>query len=124
MAKNKSRRLRTKIERYNILEEIYTLYPEKTIELEFETPFQLLIAVMLSAQMTDKGVNKATKKLFEKVKNPSDLLKMKREEIEIMLRSINYYRVKTRHIFETALRLIEEYQGKIPDSLDEIQKLP
>jgi endonuclease-3 len=124
MVKNRTSRLRTKAERDHILQAIYELYPEKTIELDFETPFQLLIAVMLSAQMTDKGVNKATKKLFEKVKNPSDLIQIDTEEVEMMLRSINYYRVKTRHIFETAKKLIEDFQGEIPDSLAEIQKLP
>lgn len=124
MVKNKTSRLRTKTERDQILQAIYELYPEKTIELDFQTPFQLLIAVMLSAQMTDKGVNRATKKLFEKVKNPSDLLQLEMEEVETMLRSINYYRVKTRHIFETAKKLIEDYSEKIPDSLTEIQRLP
>ena len=69
-------KLRTKAERDEILNEIFKLYPTKTIELDFETPFQLLAAVMLSAQMTDKGVNKATKKLFEIVKTPADLLKL------------------------------------------------
>lgn len=124
MVKNKTSRLRTKAERGQILQAIYELYPEKTIELDFQTPFQLLIAVMLSAQMTDRGVNKATKKLFEKVKNPSDLLQLEAKEVETMLRSINYYKVKTRHIFETAKKLIENYSEKIPDSLGEIQKLP
>lgn len=124
MAKNKTSRLRTKTERDQILQAIYALYPEKTIELDFSTPFQLLVAVMLSAQMTDKGVNKSTKFLFKKVEFPSDLLQLEVEEVEKMLRSINYYRVKTRHIFETARQLIEDYQEKIPDSLNEIQRLP
>jgi endonuclease III len=82
MVKSKTSRIRTKTERDQILQTIYELYPEKTIELDFQTPFQLLIAVMLSAQMTDKGVNKATKKLFEKVKNPSDLLQLEIGEVE------------------------------------------
>jgi endonuclease-3 len=73
-------KLRTKSERDEILEAIFALYPTKTIELDFETPFQLLTAVMLSAQMTDKGVNKATKKLFEIVKTPADLLKLEPEK--------------------------------------------
>ncbi len=124
MVKNRKPRLRNKTERDEIIQSIFALYPDKTIELDFETPFQLLMAVMLSAQMTDKGVNRATKKLFEKVKNPSDLLQEDIEQVETMLRSINYYRVKTRHLFETAKKLIEEYQGEIPNSLSEIQNLP
>ncbi len=83
---NSPMKIRTKIERDEILTAIFTLYPTKTIELDFETPFQLLSAVMLSAQMTDKGVNRATKKLFERVKTPADLLKIPHEEVEMMLR--------------------------------------
>lgn len=98
-------KLRTKSEQDTILEAIFSLYPNKTIELDFETPFQLLAAVMLSAQMTDKGVNKATKRLFELVKTPADLLKLEPEKVEVMLRGVNYYRVKTKHIFMTAEKL-------------------
>jgi len=69
-------------------------------------------------------VNKATKLLFGSVKTPLDLLKIKPEKVEIMLRSLNYYRVKTRHIFETARKLLSDYGGIIPNDLTEIQKLP
>lgn len=124
MVKNKTTRLRTKTERDQILQTIYALYPEKTIELNFQTPFQLLIAVMLSAQMTDKGVNKATQHLFEKVKTPQDLLWLPQEEVETMLRSINYYRVKTKHLFETAEKLVQEFHSEIPSSLTSLITLP
>ncbi len=117
-------RLRTLVERDVILHSIFELYPQRKIELNFETPFQLLIAVMLSAQMTDKGVNRATTILFQKVRAPEDLLQIQQEEVENMLRSINYYRVKTRHIFQTAQKLLKDFDGKIPDTLSEIQKLP
>jgi endonuclease III len=105
-------KLRTKWERDEILTEIFKLYPTKTIELDFDTPFQLLAAVMLSAQMTDKGVNKATKKLFEIVKTPADLLKLQQEKVEVMLRGVNYYRVKTKHLFMTAEKLTKDIQSK------------
>jgi endonuclease III-like uncharacterized protein len=105
-------KLRTKTERDEILTEIFTLYPTKLIELDFETPFQLLMAVMLSAQMTDKGVNRATKKLFEIVKTPADLLKLAPEKVEVMLRGVNYYRVKTKHLFMTAEKLVSDIQSK------------
>ncbi len=104
-------KLRAKAERDEILNEIFKLYPTKTIELDFETPFQLLAAVMLSAQMTDKGVNKATKKLFEIVKTPADLLKLPTEKVEVMLRGVNYYRVKTRHLFMTAEKLMVDKES-------------
>lgn len=117
-------KLRTKSERDDILTEIFALYPTKTIELDFETPFQLLTAVMLSAQMTDKGVNKATKKLFEVVKTPAELLKLEAEKVEVMLRGVNYYRVKTKHLFQTAEKLVHEHGGKIPHTLETIRTLP
>jgi endonuclease-3 len=117
-------KLRSKSERDEILNEIFKLYPTKTIELDFETPFQLLAAVMLSAQMTDKGVNKATKKLFEIVKTPADLLKLQQEKVEVMLRGVNYYRVKTKHLFMTAEKLVHEHRGKIPHTLETIRTLP
>ncbi len=122
MKKNKI--LRKKPERDHILEHIFLLYPQKTIELNFETPFQLLMAVMLSAQMTDKGVNRATETLFQRVQTPEDLLQIKEEEVLKMLRSINYYRVKTKHLFATAQKLINDYDSTIPNSLEEMQKLP
>ncbi|MBP7823329.1 endonuclease III [Candidatus Gracilibacteria bacterium] len=117
-------KLRLKAERDEILTEIFKLYPTKTIELDFETPFQLLTAVMLSAQMTDKGVNKATKKFFEIVKTPADLLKLEPEKVEVMLRGVNYYRVKTKHLFQTAEKLVHENGGKIPHTLETIRTLP
>lgn len=124
MQKNKKLTIRNTAARDTILQSIFALYPTKTIELDFETPFQLLVAVMLSAQMTDKGVNKATKKLFGMVKAPGDLLQIEQEKVETMLRGINYYRVKTKYIFETARKLLSDYDGKIPQTLTEIQTLP
>lgn len=117
-------KLRTKSERDEILQEIYNLYPTKLIELDFKTPFQLLTAVMLSAQMTDKGVNKATKRLFEIVKTPADLLKIEPEKVETILRGVNYYRVKTKHLFATAKKLVEEHHGNIPRTMESIRTLP
>lgn len=117
-------RLRTRLERDIILQSIFEVYPTKLIELDFETSFQLLTAVMLSAQMTDKGVNKATKRLFEIVKTPADLLKLEPEKVEMMLRGVNYYRVKTKHLFMTAEKLVHEHGGKIPHTLETIRTLP
>ncbi len=121
---NISMKLRTKSERDEILQSIFELYPTKLIELDFETPFQLITAVILSAQMTDKWVNKATKRLFEFVKTPADLLRLEPEEVEIMLRGVNYYRVKTRHLFQTAEKLVAEHQWHIPRTMEWIRTLP
>lgn len=124
MAKNNSTRLRNKTERDTILQSIFEIYPDKKIELDFETPFQLLSAVMLSAQMTDKGVNKATKKLFEMVKTPDDLLQIEQRKVETLLRGVNYYRIKTKHLFQTAEKLVKDFHSEIPSSLTSLTTLP
>ena len=92
-----------------ILDLIWKQYPKKRIELEFETPFQLLLAVMFSAQMTDVGVNKATSELFTLVREPKDILELDISEIAEMIRSINYFNTKAKHAFETGKILHEEY---------------
>lgn len=69
-------------------------------------------------------MNKATKRLFELVKTPADLLKLEPEKVEIMLRGVNYYRVKTKHLFMTAEKLVSEFHGKIPHTLETIRTLP
>lgn len=107
-----------------ILELILQQYPDKKIELDFETPFQLLMAVMLSAQMTDVWVNKATPKLFEQVKEPKDILELDISEIAEMIRSINYFNTKAKHVYQTWKILHEEYEWKIPDNLKDLTSLP
>ena len=92
-------------------DEIFTrlleLFPNPDTELNFETPFQLLVAVMLSAQTTDKQVNVVTDKLFLKVKSPEDVIKMSEERLAKQVSSVNYYKMKAKHIRESAKELIE-----------------
>ena len=107
-----------------ILDKILEKYPEKTIELDFETPFQLLVAVMLSAQMTDIWVNRATKDLFTKVREPGDMLLLDQDSVTMMIRSVNYYNTKAKHMLKTAHMLHTEYDWVIPDTLEKITKFP
>lgn len=112
------------------------LFPNPETELRYDTPFQFLVAVMLSAQATDIQVNKATESLFRKVKTPQDLISMKFENFERAISSINYYHTKAKHIYETASLLInneklimknegkKKYKNWIPDSLEELVKFP
>ena len=92
-------------------DEIFTklleLFPNPDTELNFKTPFQLLIAVMLSAQTTDRQVNVVTDKLFLKVRNPNDVLDMIEEELAKQVSSVNYYKTKAKYIRETAKKLVE-----------------
>jgi endonuclease-3 len=97
-------------------DEIFTklleLFPNPDTELNFKTPFQLLVAVMLSAQTTDKQVNVVTDKLFLKVKNPNDILNLSEEQLAKQVSSVNYYKMKAKHIRQTAQKLIELAENK------------
>lgn len=109
-------------------EEIFELIYDKSskikTELEYSTSFQFLVAVILSAQTTDKQVNITTKSFFEKVKNPEDVANFKLEELEKYFASLNYYKTKSKSILATAKMLIQDFQSIIPNDLEEIQKLP
>ncbi len=104
------------------LQEIKNIYPEAETELKnWKTPFQLLICILLSAQTTDKQVNKVTKKLFKKYSTPQDLANSKPKQIEKEISSINYYRNKAKYIYQTSKILS---QKEIPKNISELTKLP
>lgn len=105
---------------FSYLEE---LFPNADTELHYETPFQLLTAVILSAQTTDKQVNKVTDTLFEKIKQPEDVIKMGHKKFENAIKSIWLYKGKAKHIFETS-KILAENWGNIPKSEKELIKLP
>ncbi len=104
-----------------ILEE---LYPHAKAELNFSNPFELLIATILSAQCTDVRVNKVTEKLFRKYKTPEDYLKLTEEELGEKIRSCGFYNNKSKNILGTCEMLVKEYDGKVPDTREELMKLP
>lgn len=103
---------------------IIDLYGGQKIELDYETPFQLLIAIILSAQTTDKQVNKITPPFFERVREPRDILGISLEEIEWYLKYVNFFRNKSRFIKETWTILANTYNGIIPNDLTLIQTFP
>ena len=92
---------------------IKKLFPNPETELHYSTPFQLVVAVMLSAQVTDIQVNKVTEKLFKKIKTPEDLLKIGFPSFLSAIRSVNYYKTKAKHIYTTASLLIENEKLRI-----------
>ncbi|HEV2613911.1 MAG TPA: endonuclease III [Gammaproteobacteria bacterium] len=97
---------------------------EPVTELHYNSTFELLIAVMLSAQMTDKGVNKATNKLFPLANTPEKILALGDEKLSQLLRSINYYKAKTRHVLQTCQLLIEKFNGTVPGQRQDLESLP
>ena len=100
------------------------LFPEAGIELKFKNPLQLLVAVQLSAQCTDKVVNRITEKLFKKYKTLSDYLEAKPREFEQDVRSCGYYRSKTKNILGAVKMIKKDFDGKVPNTIEKMLKLP
>nr|WP_309100710.1 endonuclease III [Fredinandcohnia onubensis] len=100
------------------------MFPEAHCELNHKNPFELVIAVSLSAQCTDALVNKVTASLFEKYKTPEDYLAVSLEELQNDIRSIGLFRNKAKNIRKLCQMLIEEYGGILPQDRDELTKLP
>lgn len=116
MEKNKLNNKRLKI--------LKETYPDVKAGLFFETPFELLIATILSAQCTDRQVNKVTKELYKKYKSAADFAKLKPEELGIEIRSCGFYKNKSKNIINACKILDEEYNGEVPKDIDVLQKLP
>jgi len=116
--------MKTKKEISQILTEIARMFPDIRTELQYETPFQFLIAVILSAQTTDKQVNKITPAIFARVREPVDIVEISPEELEKMVSSVNFYRNKAKFISQSGRILAQEFGGIIPNDLKKIQMLP
>ena len=98
--------------------------PVPTTELEYGTPFQLLVAVVLSAQATDVSVNRATAALFEVARTPIELLALGVEGLEPYIRSIGLYHTKAKNLIATCRILIEEHGGEVPRDREALERLP
>ena len=100
------------------------LYPKVEVPLNHKDPYTLLIAVLLSAQSTDAGVNKITPKLFAKADNPYDMIKMSVEEIKEIIRPVGLSPMKSKGICGLSKILIEKHDGKVPKNLRDLEELP
>jgi endonuclease-3 len=98
--------------------------PLPATELEFTTPFELLVAVLLSAQATDVGVNKATRKLFPVANTPRAILDLGIERLEDHIKTIGLYRTKARNLMATCAILVEKYGGEVPRTREALESLP
>jgi len=101
-----------------------TTYPEVKTQLDFQTPFQLLVATILSAQCTDKQVNKVTGALFKKLSTPQAFAKADLSLIEELIHSTGFYRNKAKNIHKCATALIEQHDGEVPGTMPALVKLP
>lgn len=113
-----------KVRLKKIMAIIADMFPEAKGELEWEKPYQLLIAVILSAQTTDKAVNKVTPFLWAKYPNLEDLASANLTDVELILKSIGLYKTKARNIIKTAQVLVDNYNGQVPKTHKELETLP
>ena len=116
--------MRKKQKVISILEKLAPFYQKDPIEIDFNTPFNLIVGTILSAQCTDKRVNLVTKNFFHKYKTPQDYLNLSSEKLEELIRSTGFYRNKAKNILGCAAMLLNNHNGKIPDSMTELVKLP
>ncbi|NWL87224.1 endonuclease III [Paenibacillus sp. 79R4] len=108
----------------HILDSIAVMFPDAHCELKHSNPFELTIAVLLSAQCTDATVNKVTADLFQKYKTPEDYVSVPPEELEQDIRRIGLFRSKAKHIQSLCKILIEQYNSKVPSDYNKLVQLP
>ena len=107
-----------------VLKVLNKTYPKITTPLKHKNIFTLLISVLLSAQCTDLNVNNVTKNIYPKHYKPEHFVKLGRKKIEKLIRSIGIFRIKAKSIYNLSKKLIEEYQGKVPKTFEDLEKLP
>jgi len=106
-----------------ILNELKKKYPSAKTALKAKDPFQLLVAVILSAQCTDERVNKVLPVLFKKYKTPYDFANAKQEDLEKIIKSTGFYRNKAKSIIEMSKKIVNEFNGKVPSKMEDLLKL-
>lgn len=106
-----------------ILDELSSLYPDAQPALHFESPYELLVAVILSAQCTDERVNKVTTVLFKNYDTPEKMLTLSQSELEKYIFSCGFYHNKSAHILSASRDIIEKFGGEVPDSLEKLRTL-
>ena len=113
-----------KAKRYEIMKRLAAIRPNPQSELEYKTPYELLVAVVLSAQATDKSVNLATRKLYPIANTPEAIVKLGVEGITPYIKTIGLYRNKAKHVIALSRKLLEEYDGVVPDDREALESLP
>lgn len=115
--------MKNMLEIQHILEVLYESYPDAQCELQYMSSFELLVSTILSAQATDRKVNQVTKRLFEKYKTPLDFIKLTQEKLEQEIKEIGLYHNKSRNILNMCRALIDNFDGKVPNSMEQLISL-
>lgn len=116
--------MKSKKEAIEIIKILKQTYPEATCSLDFTTPFEMMVAVMLSAQCTDERVNKTTPLLFNKYNTPQKMANIDIKELEDIIHPCGFYRNKAKNIIAASKTLIEKYNGKVPCDIEELVTIP
>ncbi len=116
--------MKSKKDAIKIVEILKEFYPDAVCSLDFETPFQMLISVMLAAQCTDERVNKTTPNLFNKYDTPEKMAKIELEELEEIIHPCGFYKNKAKNIKACSQKLIDKFDGKVPENMEDLQSLP
>ena len=116
--------MKSKKDSKEVLNILRKTYPEATCSLDFETPFQIVIAVMLSAQCTDERVNKTTPLLFKDYGTPEKLSKIDIKKLEDIIHPCGFYKNKAKNALECSKVLVEKYGGKVPNNMEDLMSLP
>ena len=107
-----------------ILKILNKIYPKTPIPLKYRNKFTLLVSVLLSAQTTDVNVNNVTKNIYPKYNKPEHFVKLGRNKIEKLIKSIGIFRVKAKSVYLLSKQLIEKHNGKVPDNFEALERLP
>ena len=107
-----------------IIETLKKMYPDAKCSLDFSTPFQMLVSVVLSAQCTDERVNKTTPSIFSKYSTPQDFADMDIELLEELIHPCGFYKTKAKNLKRTAQILVEKYDGIVPNNMEDLMSLP
>lgn len=107
-----------------ILKKLAPLYAADPIEVHYETPFQLVVAVILSAQCTDKRVNEVTRRFFDRLREPEDFLALSPSDLETLIRPTGFFRNKAKNIQGAARMILSDFGGKIPDRMELLVRIP
>ncbi len=111
------------LKRHSIFEKLSNAIPEPTTELNYTSSFELLIAVVLSAQATDKGVNKATAKLFAVANTPQAIIALSEDGLKSYIKTIGLFNTKAKNIILLCQRLLEQHDGQVPDQREDLEAL-
>ena len=113
-----------KDKRYEIMKRLAAIRPNPKSELEYASPYELLVAVVLSAQATDKSVNLATRKLYPVANTPQAMVKLGVEGLTPYIKTIGLYRNKAKHVIALSQQLIDRFGGVVPDDREALESLP